>query len=291
MLIKPIRDVISDHSLMSVSLERVKEQLRILDSDEDTLLAQYIESSTSFLEEWTGYYMMPGLITAFYNYCSSCCLVYLMAGRPFNSISLVEVKQDGTYVAITDSDFVLTELEWETHLCINRDIQIDSQCVSFSSDCVDVVDPVKIAYNVGEFRTLQIASIVTTTSGTPNIGTVATVTAHGLKINDQVIHADTGEISYDGTFTVISITSATTYTFEYLGSAAPASVIGTVTIPEIPAQLQLAVMQMVAKMYENRGDCCDECGNVPCVSQTLAAQFKRIIIRSSTRIYNDCNCG
>ena len=42
-------------SLQSVSLERVKEQLRILDNDEDTLLLGYIEAATGFLEQWTGY--------------------------------------------------------------------------------------------------------------------------------------------------------------------------------------------------------------------------------------------
>lgn len=284
-LLRPMRDVLSNHSLQSVSLARVKEQLRLFDTEDDNLLVGYIESATAFLEEWSGYYMMPGLVTAFYNNCNNCRFSYLMGKRPFNSISLIEVKQDGTYVPLIDSDYFITERTWDASVCIDNSIEIDSQCNAFSSNCVDVIDPVKVAYNVGNRRTLGITSI----TFSDETATASSDNPHGLKDDDLVIISDSGSNVFDGTYSV-TVVDQLTFTYTILGTPAGPVTTGVLTIPEIPAQLQLAVMQMVAKMNENRGDCCDECGQVPCSSQSLAKQFRRIILRASAGVSDVCCC-
>lgn len=286
MLLSPFRTEALLHSLDSVSLARVKEQIRILDTDEDILISSYIQTSTAFLELWTGYDMMPAGYIAYFNGCTNCRTIYLLAKRPFNSITKIEVLQEGIYVELTTDQYVVTDKTWQVEICIDDDVEIDCDV---ENGCQTIPESVKIEYTTGLTNVIVISDITTTTLGTPNLATELLASAHNLKINDQIINSDTTTTQYDGTFTV-TITSAVEFTFLYSGTDPGNISVGNCTIPLIPRQLELAIMQMVAKMYRNRGDCCDECGDVPCMAQALARQFKRVQIRGIGRI-NVCSCG
>lgn len=286
MLLSPFRTEALTHSLNSVSLARVKEQIRILDTDEDTLISSYIQTATAFLELWTGYDLMPASYIAFFNACTNCRTTYLLAKRPFNSITKIEVLQEGIYVELNTTQYVVTERTWETEVCIDDDVEIDCDV---ENGCQTIPESVKIEYTTGLTKVIVISDITTTTPGTPNIATELLASAHDLKTNDQIINSETTTTEYDGTFTV-TVTSAVELTFEYSGSDPGNITVGNCTIPLIPRQLELATMQMVAKMYRNRGDCCDECGDVPCMAQSLAKQFRRYRIRGVGRIIV-CTCG
>lgn len=286
MILDPKRVEVSDHSLESVSLEGVKEHLRLLDDDEDNLLLSYVQSATGFLEPWTGYHMMPATLLAFFNSCNSCRPLYRLLGRPFNAVSKIEVLQDDVYVEITSSQYSIDQQTWETIICINNDVEIDC---SVENGCQTNTEPVKITYTTGNRRTVAVSEIETVTLGTPNIAKVTLAAAHGLSNFDQVILSDTGAIAYDGTFTA-TIAGANIFTIRYLGADPGTKNAGTCTIPEIPPSLELAIKQMVASMYQNRGDCSDKCGQIPCSAQNLAKQFRKYIVRGAGPTHVCC-CG
>lgn len=47
----------------------------------------------------------------------------------------------------------------------------------------------------------------------------------------------------------------------------------------VPTDIQLAIAMMVTGMVANRGDCSDECGEVPCGAQRILTKYKPAIIR------------
>ena len=285
MVLRPKRTDVLVHSLDSVSLEKAKEQLRILDNDEDDLIASYIQAATCDLEEWTGYDLMPATTLAVFNWCGSCRPVFLLSGRPFREITKVEVWQDGAYVELATTDYVISQKTWETLVCINTDVDIE---VTVTDGCPDTTEPVKITYETGKVREVDVTSITTTTPGSPNLATAILDGVHDLKLYDQVILSATGKDEYNGTFTAVP-TGPTTFTFTYIGSDPGAVATGLCTIPEIPPQLKLAVMMMVAAMYENRGDCADNCGKVPCKAHKMAGRYRRYNFKS-TGVPYDCCC-
>jgi hypothetical protein len=282
MIIKPKRIEQSNHSLDSVSLARVKEQLRILDSDEDALIQSYINAATLSMEGWTGYDILTADYINYYDLpcCQTCCQVYQISGRPFDTVTAVEVLQDGVMTALTTAEYTVSVEQWRTLVDIDGDVVID--------DGEDDIDQIKISYGTGKYNTIALTQIETTTVGTPNIATVTLPSAHNMKTNDQTIISGSGTTEYDGTFTV-TVTSAVAFTYEYLGSDPGISVIGNCIIPLVPRDLELAIMQMVASMYENRGDCSDSCGEVPCMSQKLARRYRQYIVRSAGASC-DCTC-
>ena len=189
----------------------------------------------------------------------------------------VEVLQDGSYVPLTSEQYSVTETDWEVYITLCESVEVDSECGD--------VDPVRISYQVGNWRKLGVDNI----TSVDNTATVKTLDPHNLQNGDQVIITDTGESDLEGTFTV-TVVSSTEFSYSYLGTPNLSSLTGTVTVPEIPAQLEQAILEMVASMYTNRGDCSDSCGAVPCSAQKKAAQFKRRIIRTTTRIKDVCCC-
>lgn len=284
MILNPLRSVVSNHLLQGVSLDRVKSQLKILDTDDDVLLVQYIEAATSYAEEWMGRFILPATVEALFNSCCHCSYKkFRLSKRVFNSIVKVEVLQDALYVELTSSQYVLTQETWESFICIDDDVTIDC---TIENGCQTIPETVKITYKTGEFVDISIASI-TSAAGTPNIATVSTgANVHGMKTGDMVLQSLTGNDIYDGLHGVI-VVSPVIYTFTYGGTAQAAVVTGTATTLQTPPQIELAIMQMVARMYENRGDCCDECGNVPCAAQKLLKQYRRYIVRGAN---SDCCC-
>lgn len=288
MVLNPLRSLVSDHFLLGVSLDRVKQQLRILDDDDDALLIQYIEAATSYAEEWMGRFVLPAKVLSFFNSCCSCSHKnFRLNRRVFNSVIFVEVLQTEPipgYTSLSNDQFKVTKETWETFVCITDDVEIDC---TVENGCQTNPETVLIQYQTGEVITLPISTI-TSVSGTPNIATVDLVTLdHGLKTGDVVVQQNTGASAYNGAFGV-TVISSTAYTFTYEGPVAGAAVTGDLLVTQIPPQIQLAIMQMVARMYENRGDCCDECGEVPCSAQKKLKQFKRYNIRGAGA--NDCCC-
>lgn len=287
MILNPLRSVVSNHSLMAISLDRAKSQLKILDDEDDALLTQYIEAATFYAEEWMGRFIMPATVTAFFNSCCHCSYKHFkLSKRVFNSIIFIEVLQvdpPGFYLALSSDQYVITREAWETFVCINDDVSVDC---TIENGCQSNPETVLIQYQTGDFITTTITSI-SSVAGTPNIATVSTGGfSHGLKTGDVVIQENTGQSQYNGAFGV-TVISTTTYSFTYEGAVAGAAVTGTLIIVQIPPSIGLAISQMVARMYENRGDCSDECGNVPCSAKKLLKQFKRYIVRGAG---NDCCC-
>lgn len=270
------RQEVVAHLLSSVSLERTKEQIRIYDDEEDLTLQAYIEAATCTLERWTGYDLLSADYIAYFNTCPICRPGYILSGRPLNSITKVEVYQveAADYVEVTSDDYTVSEETWETIVCISNDIEIDST----------FVDPVRISYQTGKERTVN----VTTITSSAQVATCTVDDPHGLKTNDQVIIGNSGIDQFNGIFTV-TVTDANIFTFTFTGTPSGAASAGLATIPEIPPQLELAVMQMVAGMYGNRGDCSDSCGDVPCGSQALAKSYRRYDVMSAGAAY-DCCC-
>jgi hypothetical protein len=275
---KPHRTEIANHSLQSLSVERAKEQLYLYDEDSDSLINRYIQSATSILENWLCYYLMPADITAYFNYCGQCSVAYLLGARPFNSLVSVEVLQGGSYVALTSEQYSLQVTDWEAHLKLCESLTVDS-------DCGDV-DPIKVTYKVGKYNELSITDI----TATENTALVTVASPHNLQNGDQVIISGTGEDDLNGTYSV-TIVSATTFEYTYVGTPGLASVTGLATIPLIPNALEQALLEMVASMFTNRGDCSDSCGPVPCSAQAKAGLYKRRIIRTNKGPVYACCCN
>jgi hypothetical protein len=281
----PKRTEVISHSESSVSLERVKAQLRIEldDTDEDVLLGGYIDAATSDLEKWLGYYMLPAELLAVFDYCGCSPQCYVLEARPFFSIDKIEVLQDGSYIELTTDQYSIEKTTWETYIKICPTIDID--LTDPDNGCA-VFDQVKITYNAGDRRVLDIDAIFSTG---PNVALVAVTTEHGLSTGDRVFLSDTGVTEYDGEF-VVTVGDKTHFSINYLGIGFSSSSQGTCTIPEIPSSLELAVIMMVASMYVNRGDCSDSCGDIPCVAQKLARRFRRYRVMSAGGQYGCC-CG
>ena len=277
----PLRSVVTDHSLMGISLLRLKEHLRILDDDEDALFTQYILAATSYAEEWMGRVVLPATIEAIFNSCCDCCTRnFKLTGRKFTGISKIEVWQDAAYIELTTDQYTVTQETWETFVCIDNDVEIDC---TIEDGCQTQPETVKITYTVGETREVNITSIV----GAGQIGTTITDAPHGMKTGDIVIQSNTTEDVFNGEFGV-TVTGPDSYTFTFVGTPAGDVAVGLATIPIIPPQINVGLLQMVTKMNANKGDCCDECGQVPCGTQKLLRQFRRYIVRGAGS--NDCNC-
>jgi hypothetical protein len=284
MSIEANRTDILNHSLKAVSLERVKEHIKVLEDDEDFLIQTYIQSATSMIEKWTGYLLMPADAESYYTEGCGCCRNgFLICLRPFISIEMVEVMQDGSYVEVDSANYTVSQMTWETVVCISSSISVDS-----TVDCA--VDQVKISYKLGKTTEVSVAGITTTTlaGASPQLATVTTTVPHLLTTYDQVSLSATGVLMYDGVFTV-TVLNSTQFTIEYEGSPAGDAVTGLCTIPQIPPELQLAIMKMVGMMYSNRGDCSDDCGSIPCVAQSLASSFRRYNIMGAGAS-NVCYC-
>lgn len=285
MVLNPLRSVVSSHLFRGVPLDKVKQQLRILDTDDDDLLIQYIESATAFAEDWMGRFVLPATVEAIFNSCCPCShKVYRLNRRNFTSVSNIEVLQEGVYVGLTTDQYTVTQEIWETLVCIDDDVDIDC---TVENGCQTNPETVKITYLCQELTSIDITNIVPSGTGDNRIGTVTTATPHGLTTTDSVIQADTGEDLFDGVFQVIVIDD-TTYTFSYSGGNASTVTTGKMFTLSVPPQITLAIMQMVAAMYANRGDCSDKCGLVPCGAQRLLKQFRRYAVRGAGA--NDCCC-
>lgn len=278
------RTEVLSHSLDAVSLERVKEQIKVLEDDEDFLIKTYIQSAVSDLEKWAGFLLMPAILVSYYTEQNGRCRSgFTISARPFASINSVEVMQNGVYVELDSADYTVGQYTWETFVCIDSAITIDSV-----EDCG--VDQIKISYKIGKERAVDVSDIstITVSGDSPQIATVTTTVPHKLTSLDQVSLSATGILTYDGIFTA-TVLNSIQFNIEYEGEPSAQAVTGLCAIPEIPPQLQLAVMLMVSKMYANRGDCSDECGNIPCISQTLAKTFRRYNLMSAGSS-NACNC-
>lgn len=286
MILNPLRSVVSNHFLRGVSLDRVKEQLKILDDDDNDLLIQYIEAATCFAEEWMGRFILPATVEAIFNSCCSCSYKnYRLNKREFDAVDKIEVLQDSVYVELTTDQYTVTRETWETFVCINDDVEIDC---TVENGCQTNPETVKITYHAPALITRSITSITPSGTGNNQIGTVITSTDHDLKTTDLVIQSDTGQTLFDGVFGVTVIDDVT-YTFSFKGGNPSTVNTGTMTTFSVPPQIELALMQMVARMYQNRGDCCDKCGQVPCSAQALLRQYRRYIVRGAGSSH-DCHC-
>lgn len=267
---------------MGVSLLRLKEHLRILDDDENAILTQYIQAATSYAEEWMGRVVLPATVEAFFNGCCSCGQKYFKLGeRKFTGVTKVEVWQSGAYVELVEGDdYTVIEETWMAYVCLNNTISLDC---TVENGCLLQPESVKITYTVGETVEVNITDI----SVGGQIGTTTVDAPHGLTTGDIVIQSATGEDVFDGEFGV-TVTGPTTYTFVFVGTPGGGVSTGLATIPIIPPQITVGLLQMVTKMNANKGDCCDKCGNVPCSTQALLRQFRRYVVRGAGR--NDCTC-
>lgn len=286
MILKPFRTDMSNHSYSAISVERVKEQIRLLDNDEDQLLARYVRSAVDDIEEWSGYYLFPATFTAYFDFCSQCITQYYLDKRPFYELSKVEVKKDGNYVELTSADYFLMRHKWYQMIQLKTTVDVD-ESDQFEPDMI-VVDPVKITYETGTRNVIAITQIETTIVSTENTATVTTALPHNLKNNDQVVISETGADDYNGTFTITKI-SSTKFSFQYLGTDPGIKNTGSCLIPILDPELELAILQMVADMYTNRGDCSDECGKIPCMAQSLASHHRRMNVRVGN-LRSECDC-
>lgn len=58
----------------------------------------------------------------------------------------------------------------------------------------------------------------------------------------------------------------------------------------VPQDIKQALKVMVAMMYNNRGDCADECGIIPCMAQKFIKKYRRILPRKSRNVICNCYC-
>ena len=305
--VKPYRVEVTEHSLKSVSTDRAKEQLMIYDDDSNAVIDRYIETATSLLEEWAGYFLMPAKITAYFNYCSSCCLDYVLQSRPFNSLVRISVLQDGSYVDLTSEQYSVMKGNWETVIRLCDSVEVDTECGD--------VDQVKIEYLLGQLYTTEIHKAWFTDVAGEKTATIETSIPHGMITGDIAVISDVGVPDMEGAYSITKISSIK-FSYTFISDILPSDIsnelvfygvplyfngvpieqggtvpeiIGMVTTPQIPPQLEQSVLEMTAGMYSNRGDCSDACGIVPCSAQAKASQFKRQIVRTS-RGYKDACC-
>lgn len=252
-----------------------------MDEDEDDLFTHYIQAATGYAETWMGRYLMPATLEAIFNsYCTcGCCNSFRLTGRLFNFITKIEVWNGTAYIELTTAQYTITKSTWEANVCISNEVVID---YTFDNGCQVQPETVKITYTVGDYRTVDIATI----TFEEDVGTTTTTTPHDLKNGDQVIQSETGEDVFNGTFGII-VLGPSSYAFEFVGTPAGNVSEGLATIPEIPPNIELGVMQMGAAMIANKGDCSDKCGAVPCTAQKLLKQYRRYVVRSPN---NDCCC-
>lgn len=273
MIFKPSRTDTLQHSLEATTLQNVKDNLRITDTEEDDLLQEYIIAATDRLEGWLGQCFRFCENISYYNFCGNCATAFLIKGTPFIGIKKFEYFTDGAYVTLADTEYFLNQNSVQTVLCLKDTIDVDDE----------VPDPVKITFFLGYNKSIDVTSL---NYADPNSELTVT-TGHGLEIDDDILNIGSDQDDFNGIFTLIT---ADTTQLDYLvgtGLTQPTE-IGLFFSEDVPTLIQIAIKQMVAKMYANRGDCCDDCGDVPCGVQKLLRGLKTMRIRTSGPVYGCC---
>lgn len=264
------QEVITPPADLAISLEYAKLQAAIaLDDDSlDILLTTYIRAATEKAEAYTGLTFVTTEFRAFWN-----CFFPALKIQNNPNFTITEIK----YIDIDGNEQTLASTEYQVY---NDGVfAIITPVTSWPSTKSNTPDAVKIDYTAGYEI---ISGDITTLTSVSQRATAITAIDHQLTNNKQVEISGANESEYSGLFIVFSVINSTSFTYAITGSpVSPAT--GAISFKNrlLPADIQLAIAMMVTMMISNRGDCADECGEIPCAAQKLLIKYKPAILRSS----------
>lgn len=145
---------------------------------------------------------------------------YAVGVNPYTGQALVAYQNSSNVNIIDLTTFAVTATGQITTTGANPQIAVDPRLgwgivTPGGSGAVSVVDFTRSGRNIVSLIAVPSSNGVSRSGGTV---TVTTSDAHGLAVGEEIVIAGVDDASFNGTFTVASVTSATTFTYTQAGS-------------------------------------------------------------------------
>jgi hypothetical protein len=250
-----------------ISLAEIKTHLKIDGSLEDDYLNFLIASITNYAESYTKREFITKRFLTFRNTFYNSFEIRRTKLQAVNSIKylsndVLETLDSNNYYITDETDFA----------CIVPEANVTFPSVDSKLQAVQI--DFWAGYGI----------LVDSAVRASNIVTITTLNDHNFSNNDNIVIAGANTINGDinGSQT-ITVTGTKTFTYSNTGNDETAT--GNITANKIPEDLKMAMLNHIAEVYSNRGDCnagnksaCD-CGsamNIPASTALIYKSYKII---------------
>jgi uncharacterized phiE125 gp8 family phage protein len=142
------------HSLDVITVDEVKQHLRITGSSENDLIQSYIYAAVETLESYLGMNFLNGTYTSNFDYCSCIC-GYEIRQRPFQSVSKIEYWDGTEYIEMSSDEYIVQIQKFKTIIQLHdfnstvereKDYPVLVEFLSgFGATSADVPENIKLA--------------------------------------------------------------------------------------------------------------------------------------------------
>lgn len=256
-------------AILPISLEYAKLQAGYLDPSEtwqDLLITSYIKSATKIAQAFIGKTFVTTTYQANWNYFPIC-------------LKIQDVNVSVTEISYLDTDGVTQILDAANYSVFSDKhfaeiYEADGSSGFPSTD--DVPNAVTVTYTAG-YSFVQ--GVIDSLTRVDSLVTAETAIDHEANTGDILSISGATENDYNGDF-IVTVTDATHFTYLIdTEPTTPATGSPQFINRNLEDDIQLAIAMMVVRMLENRGDCSDDCGKIPCDAKAILEGYKYAGIR------------